>query len=456
MMFHAKRWALCAAALVAIAGVLSPPASGGRRHAFPRTYHLWGGWVDKARLAQYDMLVGASDYDISYLRSRNRRGIFLLAPGLRTGAGDKWPVHVQYGAIDRWTGGRDTLSGGIDLGYIRPFKGHWDFLWNANGTRARKNITSGVIGWNLADPTRHGTRSLVAKVTAFAAERGGIYRSGWNGIHSDSWAFPIGGPARYGPRLDTDRNGGVDDAEALQRNWCNGLAEVGTRLRSYMPGKIVGGNSTWWKPKKCRNAADPKAWLKTSNYTMIENFQQFYDRPGSFRRIARRWLSYPDPRGQRRYVAVVQDAFACDGSELRVPAGSDPNASRYMLDPCAMRSMRWGLTLALMTGAYYEIKSNRHSSRWWYDEFDGGAGVRRRGYLGRPVTRPRSPAPGIFKRRFANGIVINNSSSSRRTVRLGGTYRHLSGRQNPRLNDGSRVRRVTVPPHDGVILLSVG
>ena len=37
-----------------------------------------------------------------------------------------------------------------------------------------------------------------------------------------------------------------------------------------------------------------------------------------------------------------------------------------------------------------------------------------------------------------------------RPVQLAG---HLRGRQNPQLNDGSRARSVTVPDHDGVILL---
>jgi hypothetical protein len=447
-----KRWTLCAVVLL-IAGASPATAAAAPPHAFPRTYHVWGGWVDKKRLAKYDMLVGYSNYDVSFLRSRNRRGIFLLTPSLRSRSGDEGLVVVQYGAVNRWTGGWDRLRGGINLGYIRPFNARWDYLWNANGTLARRNITSGVHGWNLADPTRHGTPALVAKVFAFAAKQGGLHWRGWNGVHSDSWNFAIGGPSRYGPKIDTNRDGKVDDQEALQRNWCNGFARVGRLLRYYMPRKIVGGNGTWFKPHKCRKAADPGAWLKTSNYTMIENFQQFYNSPGEFLRIARRWLGFPDPRGRRRHLAVLQDAFACDGSEIRVPAGADPNSRRYMLNRCVARSMRWGLTLALMTGAYYEIKSNSFASRWWYDEFDGGRGIRRRGYLGQPKGPPRIVAPRIFRRTFANGIVINNSSALSRTVRLGRTYRRIRGTQNPRLNNGRRIRSVRVPAHDGVILV---
>jgi hypothetical protein len=446
------------AALIAIAAfVVAPAASAASKpHRYPRTYHLYGGWKNKERLAKYDMLVGPSGYDLSYLRRHDRRGIFLLAPGLRRGPGDKLFVNVTYGAANRWNGGRDRIRGGIKLGYIRPFEERWDYLYNYNGRLARRTGNDGVIGWNLADPTRHGTPSFIAKVVAHAAEVGGINKRGWDGIHSDAWNYVIGTPARYGPDLDTNRDGRADDPKALQRNWCNGLARVGRQLRRYMPGKIVGGNSSWFKPERCSIAADPKAWLKTSNYTMVQEIQQvYYNEPAKFIALARRWLRFPDPRHQRRYFAVTQNAFDCGGNEIRVPSSDDPNAARYMLNRCVMRSMRWGLSLALMTGAYYEVKSEGHAAQWWYDEFDGGVGVRRRGYLGMPTGRVTRIRPGVYLRRFKNGVVVNNSTSSTQTVSLGRVYKHLRGRQNPALNDGSRARSVTVPDHDGVILLKV-
>jgi hypothetical protein len=441
--------------LVAVSLIAAPCAVAAKKpHRYPRTFHLYGGWKNKERLAKYDMLVGPSGYDIKWLRSHNRRGIFLLAPGLRAGPGDKQLVMVSYGDANRWQGGRDRMRGGINLGYIRPFQDRWDYLWNANGRLAHRTGSSGVIGWNLADPTHHGTAAFIAKVIAHAAEVGGIYRRGWNGIHSDAWNFVVGTPARYGDDLDTNRDGRPDDPATVQRNWCNGLARVGRQLRRYMPGKIIGGNSSWFKPERCAHSADPKAWLKTSNYTMIQEIQQaFYNDPGKLIRVAQRWLRFKHPRHQRRYIGMTQNAFDCGGHEVRIPDSADPNSPRYMLNPCVMRSMRWGLSLALMTGAYYEVKSDGHSAQWWYDEFDGGVGVRRRGYLGMPTSSPKRVSDGVFIRRFDNGVVVNNSTTATRTVSLGRVYTHIKGSQNPGLNDGSRVRRVTIPGHDGVILL---
>jgi hypothetical protein len=125
-----------------------------------------------------------------------------------------------------------------------------------------------------------------------------------------------------------------------------------------------------------------------------------------------------------------------------------------MLDPCVMRSMRWGLTLALMTGLYYEILVYRmHGTRWWYDEFDGGEGVRRRGYLGQPVGGPVKLPNGVYRRNFTNGIALNNATSATQTVALGGTFKKLRGTQNPSLNNGATVTSVTILAHDGLILL---
>ena len=153
-------------------------------------------------------------------------------------------------------------------------------------------------------------------------------------------------------------------------------------------------------------------------------------------------------------MATMMRALNCDGSVFQVPSGTSPNQSQYMLNSCVMKSMRWGLTLALMADIYFEIYAwPNHSTRWWYDEYDGGVGVRKRGYLGQPLGGPVKLGNGVYRRDFENGIVLNNSTGSTQTVSLGGTFRKLQGTQNPSLNDGSNVTAVTVPAKDGIILL---
>ncbi len=426
------------------------------QHAYPRTYHIWGAWAQTETLAKYDMLVGYANYDTAFLRSRNPNGIFLLTPGLNPqNSSDYQGVSITYGAADEWRGGSDNLAGGVNLGQIRPFDPAWDYLRNADGSIAPINEWFDHPGWNLADPTGKGTPELVAKVFAYAGKRSGLYSQGWDGVHSDNWIFgAIGSSWFNGPNLDTDRDGRADDPSTLRRNWDNGLTRVGNLLRSYLPGKIVGGNGSWYGNPEQFRGDDRDGWLKSSNYTFIEHFDDFYNDPEEFLAIARRWLDYQDPLGQPRYLAVMQKALTGSGKAWATSPQEEVNVQRYMLNPEVMRSMRWGLTLAMMAGAYYEIYMwGHHETRWWYDEFDGGEGVRKRGYLGQPLGPARRLQDGLYRRDFENGIVINNSSSEARQVALETSFRRLKGAQNPSLNDGSALSSVSVPDHDGAILL---
>lgn len=391
------------------------------------------------------------------LRRINPTGIFLLQPGLTVVGPDGFsrfrPVNATYvygdGVLDSWPGAIDDLTSGESLGSIRPIDPSWDYLHNVNGSLAESDSTWHAWGWNLADPTNHGTAELVAKISAYAAKLAGLYSEGWDGISSDNWTFSAIGESWYfGHRLDTDRDGTVDDYTALHRNWSNGLTRVGNLLRSYLPGKIVGGNGNWYRPE-FYVGDDRDGWLKSANYTLVENLEQFSNTPGKFIQIARRWLDYPDPYGQTRYIAALQNVV------LPVPSGADVNQAAFMFDPAIMRSMRWGLTLSLMADAYYEIEVNGQSgyTLWWYDEYEGGAGVRRRGYLGSALGSPVELAKGVWRRDFVNGIALNNSTGQPQTVFLEATYRHLLGTQDPSANDGSLARHVTIPAHDGLILL---
>jgi hypothetical protein len=442
--------ALVLAATVFLSLVFAQVASAATpTHGFPRTFHRWGGWADAGILAKYDLVVGYDNYDISYLRSQNPDGIYLLSPEMLDGTDSL--MFVSYGRLDLWKGGCDNYAGGVNVGCPRPFDPKWDLLYNANGTVASVGGTYGHSGYNLADPTGKGTAELVAKVWTWSAKRSGLYTKGWDGIETDNWIYgSLGASWFYGSSLDADRDGKVDDYGTLRRQWADGLNKLGHLVRSYLPGKIVGGNGQWYQNPSSYYGSEPEGWLRSSNYTMIENSQQFYNNPDGFISTARRWLDYPDPYGQPRYLAVHQDALTDSGSTF----SGDANGDASMLNPGVMRSMRWGLTLAMMADAYYMVGvSNKHASRWWYDEYDGGEGIRRGGYLGKALGAPVKLSNGIYRRDFENGIALNNSTGSTLTVSLGGTFKKLKGTQNPTLNDGALVTSVTIPGHDGIILL---
>ena len=131
--------------------------------------------------------------------------------------------------------------------------------------------------------------------------------------------------------------------------------------------------------------------------------------------------------------------------------------------------MRYGLTAALMNNGYYYANTNgavyddSASARLWFDEYDGGGnlGV---GYLGQPLANAAGAVQtaawsnGVWKREFANGIVLwNPKGNGQQTVSVSGlgNLKHLTGNQNPGLNNGSQVTggTVTLQDRDGLILL---
>ena len=415
------------------------------------------------------MVVAYAYCDIKALRRLNPSGVFLLQPGLfpdgtdHTGKAGYGGMSVTYGTglwhwregYGRRDGGCDKASGPVNVGCMREFSFDWDELRNADGSEAGiDNGTAGHRGWNLADPLGKGTRELVAKFTAYIAKVDGLYAQGWNGIFSDNWIYGvIGTPYVYGTKLDTNRDGKVDDLASLRKGWDNGLNEVGTRLRSYLPGKIVVGNGNWFGASTYYGD-DPEGWLKSANGTVVEGIERFYPAAGDLLKLSSQWLGYRSPKP--RYLLFMQKALDAKGYPLNVPSGTDPNDPKFMLDPNVMRSMRWGLTLSMMAGAYYEILlGGDQSTRWWYDEYDGGKGVRQRDYLGRVLGAPAAVRPGVWRRDFERGIALNNSSSKAVTIDLKKQFRHLRGTQNPRLNNGKVVTSITLPGHDGVILLTV-
>jgi hypothetical protein len=408
--------------------------------AYPRTYHIFGSDRDLGALARYDMVVGYAFWDVRALRKRNPSGIFLLSPGLRpNNARDYGGLAVTYGAVNRWKGGHDGIRGGPKLGSIRPFDPYWDELYNADGSRAAVNDVWRHEGWNLADPKRRGTPALVAKVFAHTSKLDGLYRRGWDGVHSDNWIYRIGVNWFYGDSLDTDRDGQVDDYDVLRRNWASGLTRVGFLLREYLPGKIVGGNGNWnvgpgagTDFRGYLSARDDH--LNSANYTLLEGLELYASRPDEVIGTAREWLGHKDPRGQPRYFAILH----------RLAGARD------------FRSMRWGLSLSTIAGAFYEAYAASQGDLFWYDEYDGGEAVRQRHWLGKPISAPLKLPSGVWRRDFQNGIVLNNSTSSAQTVPLESPFEHLAGVQDPSVNDGTVVTEATIPSRDGLFLRRLG
>jgi hypothetical protein len=119
-------------------------------------------------------------------------------------------------------------------------------------------------------------------------------------------------------------------------------------------------------------------------------------------------------------------------------------------NPTDYQSFRYGFASCLMNNGYYSFAS--YSAGYYgvvhFDEYNAKLGVP----VGPPPTRPWQN--GVWRRDFTNGIaLVNPKGNGPRTVSLGGTFVHLKGSQDPAVNNGERVTRVTLQNRDGLILM---
>jgi hypothetical protein len=112
--------------------------------------------------------------------------------------------------------------------------------------------------------------------------------------------------------------------------------------------------------------------------------------------------------------------------------------------------MRYGLASSLMDNGYYYYTSieDQYRSSYWYDEYD----VK----LGRAIDPPQFSAwkSGVYMRRFENGMaLVNPKGNGRRTIQIEPGYQRISGKQDPRTNNGQSADSVTLDERDGIILV---
>jgi hypothetical protein len=67
---------------------------------------------------------------------------------------------------------------------------------------------------------------------------------------------------------------------------------------------------------------------------------------------------------------------------------------------------------------------------------------------------PRKPSTsGIWIRRYSGGAVLVNPTEQPAEIDIGPGYKRLTGSQDSAANSGALVRKITLQPKDGLILL---
>ncbi len=119
------------------------------------------------------------------------------------------------------------------------------------------------------------------------------------------------------------------------------------------------------------------------------------------------------------------------------------------------QAMRFGLASSLLLDNVYssfDYGDQNHGQLWWYDEYNTVLGTA----TGPAVSlsgKTSFTQGGVWRRDYANGIVLVNAGSQPAGVDLGGNYEKILGTQDPTVNNGAVVDQVTIGAHDGIILL---
>lgn len=253
------------------------------------------------------------------------------------------------------------------------------------------------------------------------------FASGWDGVYLDN--------VFYQPRVSADysQSGSAQSASAAGQNWRNGYAAYVGYLRSALPaGSLVTGNVADW--------ADGS----------ISGYNQMLD-GGVIESIIGQSYSYESQGWAQMMNAykIVMNATKPGGYQIF--SHDDSNSADY-------QGMRYGLGSCLLDNGYYYFNATSYSGVTWFDEFNSD--------LGAPIAGPAGSATatysnggltvyqnGVWRRDFQNGIVlVNPKGNGTQTVSLETSYKHLSGSQDPSVNNGATVTTVTLNDRDGVIL----
>jgi len=339
----------------------------------------------------------------------------------------------------------------VERGFVRKAASH------GKGVRIAAHITFWPTSWVMNMSTLcprvdlqdgKGPQQWIDYASRHFAPRGD-----WDGLivdrieDSQSWLIPT-----WCRNIDPDCSNRkiTDDYSAFDAAWYQGCEQFLEYLHQVYPDLVIISNTSG-------------AYHQLLNGAIYEGFPGNWSNsePETYDDWAERAL------GENGYINVSKSGLMPNYSLVETYEDEEgPEGSLDYDNPFEQpgfvpnyQKMRFGLTTALLGDGYfsYEINTNGHGGLglMWFDEYDNGG--RARGYLGMPLADARQwtrVADGwTWMREFENGIVICNPTNARVVVNLGGEYRLIKGSQVPDINSGALVKKVTLQPGDGRILL---
>ena len=374
-------------------------------HTFPKIANTYLRWelsdADAQILSQWDLVI--LDMEIQHRRPDLLKKMREWNPDIAL------LVYVNPEAIDQ---NADRSSSFLRRLLWQSISPEW-YLTKSGG--ARFSWWPGTYMLNVSNDTpRANGKRWNEFLAEFVAED--LLGSGyWDGVFYDN-AWDNLTYFLNTTDIDLNRDGRADSG--VDAKWQEGMKFLYDRTRELArPGTVIVGNN------------DTTVYSHELNGMYLENF------PNST------WAS-------------VMERYDFFNRNMRTPRVNFINANTNNTgNKTNYRLMRFGLTSALLEDGYYsfDFGDQDHGQLWWYDEYDVGLGDP----LGRSASAQGSSAyqPDVWRREFAHGLTIVNSSPSKKIVQLGGDFEKIHGTQDTGVNDGSIVSEVAIPASDGVVLL---
>jgi hypothetical protein len=284
-----------------------------------------------------------------------------------------------------------------------------DGEWQINTTTYAKTDSSGVkyLAWRAS---RDVTELITPNPSA-----DGMFIDGFG------WAPLVDGDWTLSGTVQSKTN------PTTQQIYRLGYAAYVGRLKALLPaGKYLAGNTSTWGQ---------------SNHTITE-YEGLVQGGVMEGMIGESW-SYETWGGWATMLGAYQKVMAATAAPQYQIFMQDGPATDY-------QGFRYGFASCLVGGnAYFAYNlSEVYNAVNIFDEYSARLGTAISG----PQTHPWQN--GVWRRDFANGIaLVNPRGNGAQTVTLEASYKHLSGTQDPSVNNGATVTKVALNDRDGVILL---
>ena len=250
----------------------------------------------------------------------------------------------------------------------------------------------------------------------------------WDGIFYD---LVDARASLYNQRgIDINNDGRADSAWQVDTQWQAAMTHWLEASRQRWPGKliVINGNSL----------ADYQAPI---NGRMFENFPTPWEGAGTWADSMKQYLAKLPALNQAPQTYLINAVY-------------QPKDNRNFY-----AQMRFGLTSALLGDGYFSFDNGEsgHNTTWWFDEYNVKLGLSQGSAVNLLYPQTKTITAGVWRRDFANGIVLVNSTRQIHYLSLpDGEFKRLRGWQDPAINTGQAIKELTLCPMSGIILLRQG